>query len=148
MSDGLWTHRSPPVPGPGASVLGHWEPTGLADLTAHRRQLAAALHDGGRPRAADEGAVERLLLAFEELGSNALRHGHPPVRVTVTTVAGAWLLEVRDAAADRPPTPAVDRDAAEGGLGLFLVARICGEHGWTVEAGHKVAWARIDRVRP
>jgi hypothetical protein len=41
----------------------------------------------------------------------------------------------------------VDRDAAEGGLGLYLVARICGAHGWTVTGARKVTWARIDYTR-
>jgi hypothetical protein len=49
------------------------------DLTADRRRLSAALHDGARPPGADEGAVERLLLAYQELTSNSLRHGRRPV---------------------------------------------------------------------
>jgi signal transduction histidine kinase len=141
VSDALWAQRPRPTPGPEANAVGRWEPTTPADLTAHRRQLSAALHDG---TAADEVAVERLLLAFEELASNALRHGGHPVRVTVTAGREGWLLEVSDAAADRPPTPAVGRDAAEGGLGLYLVARLCAAHGWDVRGEHKVAWCRVD----
>ena len=96
---------------------------------------------------ADEGAVERLLLAFEEIGSNAVRHGRPPVDITLSMVATYWLLQVSDTAVERPPTPAVDRDAAEGGLGLYLVAQICGAHGWYNNRGRKIAWARIDYTR-
>lgn len=123
-----------------------WEPVDLADLTADRRLLTAALHDDGRPAGADEGAVERLLLAFEELTSNALRHGRRPVEVTVTTTATCWVLEVSDAAADRPPSPAIGRDPARGGLGLHLVARICDAHGWATDGARKVVWARIDHT--
>jgi two-component sensor histidine kinase len=125
MAESAWAQRPLPSPGPDAVLLRRWEPSTPADLTAHRKQLAAALHDGARPPGADEGAVERLLLVFEELVSNALRHGHAPVRAEVTTFDHFWLIDVTDAAADQPPTPAVGRDAAHGGLGLRLVAGLC-----------------------
>ena len=139
--------RARPAVGPGATVLGRWEPAASADLTAHRLQLAAALRGTNRPTVADEGAVERLLLAFEELSSNALRHGRRPVRVEVTAADGFWLLDVSDAAVDHPPTPAVDRDAAHGGMGLYLVASICTAHGWFAHRGRKHAWGCIDYTR-
>src|SRR3954452_20886223 len=109
--------------------------------------LSAALDNGARPTGADDGAVDRLLLAFEELASNALRHGRPPVRVAVTTTGGWWLLKVSDTAVDLPPIPAVGRDAALGGLGLYLVARICATHGWDADGLRAVAWCRIDYTR-
>jgi two-component sensor histidine kinase len=96
-------------------------------------QLSAALSNHARPAGADDGSVEQLLLAFEELASNALRHGRPAVRVAVTTAGTGWLLEVSDAAVDLPPTPAVGRDAALGGLGLYLAARICATYGWDAD---------------
>lgn len=147
MSEEIWVQHARPVVGPGATSLGRWEPTASADLTAHRLQLAAALHGRSRPTVAAEGAVERLLLAFEELASNALRHGLRPVRVEVTAAEGFWLLEVSDAAVDQPPTPAVGRDAAYGGMGLYLVASICTAHGWFTDRGRKHAWGRIDYAR-
>ena len=143
MSDPVRAQRPRPTPGPDATAVGRWEPTTPAELTAHRRQLSAALQDGTGTTGADEVAVEQLLLAFEELASNALRHGRGPIRVTVTAGRDAWLLEVTDAAADRPPTPAVGRDAAEGGLGLYLAARLSAAHGWDVHCDHKVAWCRV-----
>ena len=120
------------------------------DLTIIRRQLAAVLHGGDRRWAAvsvSEGAEERLLLCVEELTCNALRHGRAPVKVDLAAFDHYWLLVVGDAAVATPPTPAIDQDAADGGLGLYLVARICGAHGWTVEASRKVAWIRIDHTR-
>src|SRR3954463_14988373 len=105
--------------------------------------LSAALDNDARPTGADDGAVERLLLAFEELASNALRHGRLPVRVAVTTTGTWWLLEVSDAAVGLPPAPAVGRDAALGGRGLHLVARICATHGWDADGQRKVAWCQI-----
>jgi hypothetical protein len=148
MSASPWAHRTFPIREPESSVVGRWRPATLAELTASRRQLSAALHDGARPAATAEDAVQRLLLAFEELASNALRHGRLPIEVAVTRTGRFWLLEVSDAAADRAPAPAVDRDPAFGGLGLPLVATICADHGWTVEGGRKVVWARVDYTRP
>ena len=64
--------------------------------------------------------------------------------VTVSTTGAGWLLEVLDAAGDTPPTPAVDRDAALGGLGLYLVARLSSAHGWApTHSGRKAVWALV-----
>lgn len=150
MQPALWGYRSLPVPGSDAVLVGRWTPETLAQVTGARRQLARALQDGDSQWAAAPvaaGARERLLLCLEELASNALRHGRAPVQVQVTAFDRCWLLQVSDAAVDTPPVPAVDRDAADGGLGLYVVARICGAHGWTVVGGTKVAWARIDYTR-
>ena len=144
MIEALWSPLPRPLPGPDAVTVGAWAPTTPIDLTLQRLQLADALGDTPGAAGSEEG-VERLLLAFEELASNALRHGRAPVRVAVTAFDGCWLLEVSDAAADRPPSPAHDRDPAQGGLGLPLVARISGAHGWQITADRKYVWARIDR---
>src|SRR3954454_3211328 len=99
------------------------------------------------PATVDEGAVERLLLTFEELASKALRHGRAPVVAQLTTFDRFWLLDVDDAAGDRPPELAVGRDAAQGGLGLYMVAGLCGASGWTTAGARKQMWARIDYIR-
>ncbi|TQN44033.1 anti-sigma regulatory factor (Ser/Thr protein kinase) [Blastococcus colisei] len=145
MSQTLWARRPPPQRAT-TSAADRWEgaPATAADLTALRVRLHAALLDGARPPGATDDDVERLLLAFEELTSNGLRHGQAPVRVTVVDTGTGWLIDVTDAAVDRPPVPAVGRDAAEGGLGLYLVARLCAAHGWTAENDRKHVWARID----
>jgi hypothetical protein len=145
MTEALWAARPRPQTGAPESALWSGAPTTLAELRAMRMQLRADLADGRRPAGASEDDVERLLLAFEELVSNGLRHGVGPVQARVTPTGSGWLLEVSDAAGDTPPVPAVDRDAALGGLGLYLVAQICGAHGWTAgEDGRKVVWARVD----
>jgi anti-sigma regulatory factor (Ser/Thr protein kinase) len=95
-----------------------------------------------------EDDLQRLLLSFEELASNGVRHGGAPVRVRVADTAAGWLIEVTDGAVDRPPTPAVGRDAAEGGLGLYLVARLAAAQGWTVRGPRKHVWALVDRAAP
>jgi anti-sigma regulatory factor (Ser/Thr protein kinase) len=144
MSVASWVSRPRPSAGPDAVIVGEWAPRSAADLTAARRQLAAALGAAAERSGPDEDSAERLLLAFEELVSNALRHGRVPVAVAVTSFDGCWLLEVSDAAVDRPPSPAEGRDAARGGLGLHLVARICGAVGWQADGPRKIVWARID----
>jgi serine phosphatase RsbU (regulator of sigma subunit)/anti-sigma regulatory factor (Ser/Thr protein kinase) len=141
----LWGLRPPPPQTSGVSVLGRWEPRTAADLTAYRLQLAEAASAVARPAAE---AAERLELVFEELVSNALRHGRGRVEVTVSASSSGWLLEVVDAAGSSPPAPAVDRDAALGGLGLYLVARLSSAHGWLpLDGGRKVVWAQVEGSR-
>ena len=145
MSEALWATRPRPRLGCPESDVWRGEPTTLAELRAMRMQLRQMGSADGKPPGASGDDVDRLLLAFEELVSNALRHGRGPVRAAVTPTASGWLLEVSDAAGEFPPVPAVDRDAALGGLGLYLVAQLSGAHGWTVDSeGRKVVWARID----
>ncbi|MGR7026183.1 ATP-binding protein [Geodermatophilus sp. URMC 62] len=85
--------------------------------------------------------VDELLLVYEELTSNGLRHGRSPVRVCVTATGRSWLVDVIDSAVEQPPVPAIDRDPADGGLGLTLVVQLCRTYGWTVEEDRKHVWA-------
>jgi two-component sensor histidine kinase len=110
------------------------------DLTLGRNDLQATVRTAElRDRAPVD--VDELLLVFEELTSNGLRHGRSPVSVWVVAASDGWLVDVVDAAVERPPVPAVDRDPADGGLGLHLVARLCRTHGWMVDEGRKHVWA-------
>jgi serine phosphatase RsbU (regulator of sigma subunit)/anti-sigma regulatory factor (Ser/Thr protein kinase) len=145
MSEALWATKPRPRLETPESALWRGEPTTLAELRAMRMQLRELLGSHGRPPGTADDDIDRLLLAVEELVSNALRHGRGPVRASVTTTGSGWLLEVSDAAGDAAPVPAVDRDAALGGLGLYLVAQLASAHGWTAaEEGRKVVWARVD----
>jgi hypothetical protein len=139
------THWPQRPPEPVTDLSPWWEgtPSAAADLTRLRRELHAAILRRSRPNA-DGADVDGLLLIFEELASNGLRHGRPPVRVLLATVPSGWLLDVSDAAAEVPPAPAAGRDAAAGGMGLSLVAQLAAAHGWTVHEGRKHVWARID----
>jgi histidine kinase-like protein len=147
LTDVMWGNRPPPALEGGASLVGRWTPGSAAELTRSRRRLAAELATEQAAGMVAGGAVERLLLVFEEVGSNALRHGGGPVEITLTRTPTHWLLEVSDAAADAGPAPAVDRDAALGGLGLYVVARVCGAHGWFTDGVRKTVWARLDHTR-
>ena len=99
-----------------------------------RRCAAGSAGSASRTGREDTGG-ERLVLAFDELASNALRHGESPVVATVVAGSGGWLLDVSDRAPETMPAPAVDRDPAQGGLGLHLVARLAVAHGWYVDGG-------------
>ncbi|MGY1729181.1 ATP-binding protein [Geodermatophilus sp. SYSU D01062] len=112
---------------------------GLAELPAARAGLRDHLSRVGFPR--DDPAADRMILAFDELASNALRHGVSPVVATVVAGSGGWLLDVSDRDPDTMPAPAVDRDPSQGGLGLYLVARLSVAHGWYVDDGCKHVWA-------
>ncbi|WP_164703254.1 ATP-binding protein [Modestobacter sp. KNN46-3] len=134
-----WT--SAPVP-PASGEVWAWDVGSVADLPAVRRQLRTRLNaDGGLPDA-NSAAAERVILAFDELVSNALRHGRGPVHAQVTASADCFLLDVSDAAVDQPPT-AVDRDPAYGGMGLHLVAAYAGSHGFHLRGVRKHVWAAL-----
>lgn len=145
---GEWARGSHPAPRGNARVLGRWTPTRAVDITRGRRQLGAALDGGPRPAGATEDAVQRLVLIFEELVSNAVRHGRPPIEVVLTASACCWLLEVVDAAGQVPPTPDPGRDPALGGLGLSLVAELGSSYGTeSRNDGHKIVWASVHYLR-
>jgi anti-sigma regulatory factor (Ser/Thr protein kinase) len=134
----VWPSASPP---PAAPALA-WNLRDVAELPGVRAQLR-------RHAAADvpdPDLLDQLILALDEMASNALRHGGGGVRATVRLTDDAYLIEVSDQAAAAPPTPAVDRDPSEGGLGLYLIAEMATQHGWYVEAGHKFVWALLPRA--
>ena len=134
----MWPSASPPPAAPALT----WNLRDVAELPAVRAQLRRhTVAD-----ASDADALDQLVLALDEMASNALRHGGGEVRATVRLTDEAFLIEVSDQAATAPPTPAVGRDPSEGGLGLYLIAEMATEHGWYVEAGHKYVWALLPRV--
>jgi anti-sigma regulatory factor (Ser/Thr protein kinase) len=124
----------------GRGEVWRWDLGAVAELPAARSVLRARLDGVGFPRD-DDTAAERLVLAFDELASNALRHGLSPVVATVIAGSGGWLLDVSDHDPDTLPNPAVDRDPSQGGMGLYLVARLAVAHGWYVDDGCKHVWA-------
>lgn len=132
-----WAQRVPPTP-TAAHGTWTWRITRPAELTAARTDLRRSLPPGSSP---DD--VDRLLLAFEELASNGLRHSGAAVQVQVHGCEQGWLVDVSDAAPDRPPQPAVDRDPALGGLGLHLIARLSAAVGWAVDGSRKHVWAAL-----
>ena len=135
-------HTWPLKPLPdGRGDVWRWNLAEVAELPAARAGLRDRLDGVGPSSGPEDTAAERLVLAFDELASNALRHGGAPVVATVVSGSGGWLIDVSDRAPESMPTPAVDRDPAQGGMGLHLVARLSVAHGWYVDAGAKHVWA-------
>ena len=144
MGGHSWPLR--PLPD-GRGEVWRWDLGSVAQLPGARSGLRERLDSVGMPSTSDESAAERLILAFDELASNALRHGECPVVATVIAGSGGWLLDVSDRAPQQLPEPAVDRDPAQGGLGLHLVARMSVAHGWYVDGGAKHVWACLPSVQ-
>ena len=146
MSPTAWLRR--PVPDVNEQVqhVWHWDLCSRRDLTLSRMSLRQELAPVRRPGGPTEDDVEMLLLAFEELASNGLRHGRGPVTATVSATSTGWLIDVSDADATRSPAPAIDRDPAQGGLGLHLIVALSSTHGWSVQGGRKHVWACLPRA--
>ncbi|MGY1746274.1 ATP-binding protein [Blastococcus sp. SYSU D00695] len=127
----IWPSATPP-----RAAGGHvWELSDVAQLPSVRAEVRALL------RGATAELRDQLVLALDEMASNALRHGGGEVRAAMRRADSAWLLEVSDSAPEQPPLPAVDRDPSEGGLGLYLIAELSSAHGWYVAGGAKHVWA-------
>jgi anti-sigma regulatory factor (Ser/Thr protein kinase) len=139
----VWPSASPPAAEDGLS----WELADVAQLPrlrseARRHATETALHRD----VAAEDLRDQLVLALDEMASNALRHGGgSSVCATLRLTHDSYLIEVTDGAAASPPSPAVDRDPSEGGLGLYLIAELATAHGWYTVAGGKVVWALLPR---
>ena len=143
----VWPSAAPPPAQPALA----WDLRAIAELPRVRAELRrhSLTHPTGRPAMDDETAADlrdQLILALDEMASNALRHGGGTVRAAVRLTTDAYLIEVSDEAAASPPSPAVDRDPSEGRLGLYLIAEMSSAHGWYVSEGAKHVWALLPRA--
>jgi anti-sigma regulatory factor (Ser/Thr protein kinase) len=139
----IWSQQPLPDVDNGARSIGRWRVIRPSDVTSSRIRLRTSLERVCESARLDEEALERLLLGFEELASNGLRHGEAPVDIEVIVDSECCLLVVTDAASDRPPVPVADRDPALGGMGLHLVARLSRSYGWSATESCKQVWACI-----
>ncbi len=135
-----WPSASPPQ---GTPAL-NWRLREVAELPRIRAELRRYA-TGPDAEAMDPDLLDQLILALDEMASNALRHGGGGVRASVRRTERAWLVEVCDGAATRPPEPAVGRDPSQGGLGLYLIAEMSHAHGWHLEDDVKSVWALLPR---
>jgi anti-sigma regulatory factor (Ser/Thr protein kinase) len=139
----VWPSASPPP----ATALLTWELEDVVELPRVRAELRR--HPATTASADDPHALDvhdQLVLALDEMASNALRHGGGRVKAAVAETDDAFLVEVTDQAPASPPTPAVGRDPSEGGLGLYLIAEMATRHGWYVRDGAKHVWALLPRT--
>jgi anti-sigma regulatory factor (Ser/Thr protein kinase) len=135
-----------PVPSVPGDVW-HWQLEAMHVVSRVRTDLRARIAHPSVSAGSTDDARDGLLLVFEELASNALRHGGGEVRALVVAGPGGWLLDLSDEAPDRPPIPAVDRDPALGGMGLHLVAQLSTNYGYEKRPGRKHVWARLPSGR-
>jgi anti-sigma regulatory factor (Ser/Thr protein kinase) len=138
-----------PTPNPEATTLALAHD---ADLGALRVWLRARLDD----LTTTPETAETVVLAVNEVAGNGLRHGRPPVRVTLWPTPTHILCDVSDRgrgitdplAGYTPPDP---RSLAEDGAGLWVTRRLCdqvttrrGRTGFTV----RLAVTRHEPERP
>ena len=138
-----WPSAAPPE----APEQLSWQLSAVSDLPRVRAEVRrfAVGQDPERDRRATD-LHDRLVLALDELASNALRHGGGGgVLASLRATGDDWLIDVTDCASDRPPSPAVGRDPSEGGLGLYLIAELATRHGWYADEDCKHVWALIPR---
>jgi serine phosphatase RsbU (regulator of sigma subunit)/anti-sigma regulatory factor (Ser/Thr protein kinase) len=74
--------------------------------------------------------VDSLLLVTSELVTNGLRHGEPPVQLTVEHTVGRLRVTVSNRGPNQPRPRVADPDAT-GGRGLFLVSALA--TAWKIE---------------
>ena len=141
-SGSIWPSATPPAAEDGQS----WELSNVAQLPTVRAEVRRhAASTALRSDPTGEDLRDQLVLALDEMASNALRHGGGAVRAGVRLTSDSYLIEVTDAATASPPTPAVGRDPSEGGLGLYLIAELATAHGWYRRSDVKVVWALLPR---
>jgi anti-sigma regulatory factor (Ser/Thr protein kinase) len=110
-------------------------PTEARAAGVARRELDAVLDELPPDRRAD------AQLLATELVTNAFRHGHPPITLTIDETSDCLRVEVADAGGGRPrrsPEP-----GADGGWGLLLVEEAADR--WGVADGSTNVWFEIDR---
>ena len=137
-----WPAATPPQAHDGL----RWELRDVAELPSVRAELRR--HVAGSARSSDARSADlrdQLVLALDEMASNALRHGEGRVQAAVRLTDSSYLIEVSDQATASPPKPAVGRDPSEGGLGLYLIAELATCHGYYVSGGCKHVWALLPR---
>jgi anti-sigma regulatory factor (Ser/Thr protein kinase) len=112
----------------------------VAELPAIRDELRAGLAHGA---AQQRDTADVVILLLDELLSNGLRHGHPPVIAEVRQTEREWVFEVSDQAGAAAPTPDPDRDRSKGGMGLLLVAGLASAYGWFTHGNRKSVWGAV-----
>ena len=98
----------------------------VSDFIGLRHAVAAELGTVDAPRE----VLEDFLIAVDEMTSNAVRHGHPPVDVALWISSDELVCTIRDRGRgwDDPSAgygPAHGGDLSHGGMGLWLARQLC-----------------------
>lgn len=83
--------------------------------------------------------LDNIVLTADELVTNALRHGRPPVRLQLRQSERAVIVDVHDGTAIPPREVSADIDD-EGGRGLQLVRLLSTDWGWRRTQRGKTVW--------
>jgi anti-sigma regulatory factor (Ser/Thr protein kinase) len=117
-----------PIVAPACQWRATLQTTTLADV---RRLAEQALRGWGI-------VPDDIVLILDELVTNALVHGRPPVEVAVR-LDGALFIEVSDGGEAQPR---ITTTADEHGRGLRIVATLADAFGVTAHEHGKTVWAR------
>ena len=123
----LTTLPVPPEPLESTEPLVHADQ--VRDLRGLRRDLATRAAEARLP-AGSEPALEDFLLAVDEMTTNALRHGRPPVDLRLWAGSGRLVCTVTDHGSGLQDPfigygPAHGEDLSLGGMGLWLARQLC-----------------------
>ena len=99
------------------------------------------VEDQLRPAGAGEDTLFRAQLLTTELVTNAARHAHSPVELTVAGAQGRVRIEARDESPAMPTPPTVETPTRH--RGLLLIEDL--SEGWGVDATSdgKVVWCEL-----
>jgi anti-sigma regulatory factor (Ser/Thr protein kinase) len=86
--------------------------------------------------------VDSATLLTDELVTNAIRHGRPPIVLTIRFDAGALVIEVVDSGPGQPVPRQVDANA-ERGRGLSIVGQVADEWGVREMTEGKRVWCTL-----
>ena len=139
-----WQRDAPPPPADPARLV--LQLRSLRGLSSVRRQVGEFLRTSLPPALGDgvvDDAVDSAVLVIDEMTSNALRHGRPPLDLHIGDEPGRWTVVVTDAAPDLVPVPAVNRPAGAGGYGLYVITDLTASHGVHYERDRKMVWATV-----
>ena len=112
----------------------------VSDYIGLRHAVAAQLATLNAPR----NLIEDFLLVVDEMTSNALQHGQPPVSLRLWISSDRLVCTINDSGRDWDDPfagygPAHGEDLSHGGMGLWLARQLCdhvdirrGEHGVSV----------------
>ena len=98
----------------------------VTDFIALRRTIRAHLRTVSGP----EDLLEDFQMAVDEMTSNAMRHGRPPVSLRLWSARGQLVCTIGDAGAGPVDPfagygPAHGEDLSAGGMGLWLARQLC-----------------------